>query len=221
MKQYLVEKNGVSVLVEMTQSMDHQLRLHSIWALKNLVFRGDPLVKQAVLKSLTLDVLFKLLLDSNLDIQEQAMNLVRNFAHGDVKDVELLLKDCGPRLVKTLEHNLTSAHEGVLLQTLYVICNIAASNEAQKQQVMKPDILNRVFYHLKHANKDVRVASLFVVINLTWKDEAGVEQRIQFLNHLGCKEKLKSMLDDPELDVRDRVKQALDNFEHYQASVTS
>lgn len=144
MKKVFIEKKGVQRLVEFTQSMDQQLRLNSVWALKNLVFRSESAVKEAVMKELTYEGLFKLLNDSDSQIQEQAMNLIRNLAFGEAEDVTALLKGGGQQLIDELLKKLDTQHLGVLIQTLYVICNIAAGNEEQKKVVMQPDILKKV-----------------------------------------------------------------------------
>ena len=61
-------------------------------------------------------------------------------------------------------------------------------------------------------NKDIRVASVFTLVNLTWRYEEGAKQRVQQLSRMGCLEKLHLLLNDPDLEVRDRVRQAIDNF---------
>ena len=72
--------------------------------------------------------------------------------------------------------------------------------------------MNDFFGLQANPNKDVRVASVFVLINLAWRTEQGAKQRVQMLHQLGCIDKLKALLGDSELEVRDRVRQAIDHF---------
>ena len=63
----------------------------------------------------------------------------------------------------------------------------------------------------------MRATSVFVVINLTWKEnnkqDTAALARIQQFQNFGVVEKLKAMMqNDKELEVRDRARQCLDNF---------
>jgi hypothetical protein len=64
-----------------------------------------------------------------------------------------------------------------------------------------------------HANKQVRVNCVWVVINLTYEDDqsdrASCRGRATKLKHLGVMERLASLQDDGESDVRERTKTAL------------
>lgn len=144
MKKLFIENKGISKLVEFTQSMEGPLRLNAVWALKNLVYRSDTSIKEAAMKELTYDSLFNLLNDSDSEIQEQTMNFIRNLAFGEHEDVDALLNGGGKRLIEEIIKKLDSEHSGILTQTLYVVCNIAAGNEEHKQVIMKPEILSKV-----------------------------------------------------------------------------
>lgn len=52
-----------------------------------------------------------------------------------------------------------------------------------------------------------------MLINLTWKGDEGIEKRKKYLKDLGCKEILQGLLDNSNIDVRDRAKQALEQLQ--------
>ena len=58
------------------------------------------------------------------------------------------------------------------------------------------------------------MAAVWCVINLTWPDDHGVKYRVVRLREAGFEVQLRTLLDDPDLDVKDRVKTALSHFEH-------
>jgi armadillo repeat-containing protein 8 len=140
------------------------------------------------------------------------LNLLRNIAHGDYEDISFLISELDDKLIPILLGNLQSKHIGVVIQTLYIISNIAAGNSTHKEKVMDGEILKNVICFLQSSNRHIRVAALWVLINLTWRDDQGVEERKKVLKELHCDQHLKSLANDSELDVRDRVKQALDQL---------
>ena len=69
-------------LVALANASDTSLRLNSIWALKNLLFQADSEIKRNVMKVLTYPRLRELVEESEVGLQEQALNLLRNLACG-------------------------------------------------------------------------------------------------------------------------------------------
>jgi len=105
--------------------------------------------------------------------------------------------------------------------------NISTGSEQHKQSVVKRrNILELVIDLMSHRSVLIRVATVWVVINLTWPDldaSNGVHERVMELRDLGAESKLQSLTMDQELDVRERVKTALHHFQmdHQQHPHTS
>jgi len=79
----------------------------------------------------------------------------------------------------------------------------------------RPAILRSVLGLMSHGSATIRVATIWVIINLTWPDEKiahGVHDRVILLRSLGVEDRLQSLNADHDLDVRDRVKTALHHF---------
>lgn len=67
---------------------------------------------------------------------------------------------------------------------------------------------------------DVRISATWCIINLIWRDELPLSDtsseqaraRARLLRELGIEAELHEITDDPELDVRERVKTAIGFF---------
>ncbi|ORY08135.1 ARM repeat-containing protein [Basidiobolus meristosporus CBS 931.73] len=117
-------------------------------------------------------------------------------------------------LIFLFESKLNSKHEDIILQTLYTIVNVATGNERHKMALINSDtILKAISDYMTHSKASIRVATVWCIINLTWTEERhSYAERVRKLQTLGFETKLNSLVDDPDLDVRDRVKTALTHF---------
>jgi len=59
MKKTVLENGGVERLVKLVGSTDSNLRLNSVWALKNLLFQADSDVKGRVMRELGWETLYR------------------------------------------------------------------------------------------------------------------------------------------------------------------
>ncbi|ODV90106.1 hypothetical protein CANCADRAFT_101212 [Tortispora caseinolytica NRRL Y-17796] len=71
------------------------LRLNSIWILKHLLYDSEYALKKSVLLELVPEHVLKLCNDPVLDIQEQALNLIRNFVCRGKEEVDFLYTQIG------------------------------------------------------------------------------------------------------------------------------
>ncbi|KAJ3038354.1 hypothetical protein HDV00_000775 [Rhizophlyctis rosea] len=216
MKKKVLELGGVGRLVGLVGAMDARLRLNAVWCLKNLLYQADSEIKKTVMGELGWEGLQSLIDDPEVGIQEQALNLLRNLACGKEDDIDQVFKGLGePRLMQILEKKLTYMGEcdDVVLQTLYVIVNISTGSLAHKAAIIgSSGILGRILGFLSHPKSAVRVATIWCVINLTWTEDAGSQSRVNHLRQAGFEAALMGMIDDQNMDVKDRVKTALANF---------
>ncbi|KAK9717138.1 hypothetical protein K7432_006413 [Basidiobolus ranarum] len=217
MKITVLENGGIERLVNLVSSVDSNLRLNAVWALKNLLFQAEPEIKQTVMKHLTYPKLQTLLNDAEISIQEQALNLLRNLACDHETNIEEVFEGIGEcSLVSLFENKLKSNYEDIILQTLYTIVNVATGNERHKMAIINSDaILSSISDYMTHSKASIRVATVWCIINLTWTEErhgVGYAERVRKLQTLGFESKLSALADDTDLDVRDRVKTALTHF---------
>ncbi|KYR00796.1 armadillo repeat-containing protein [Tieghemostelium lacteum] len=213
MKQTILDNGGVKKLVDLTQSTwDFQLRLNCVWAIKNLLFMAEPSLKESVMKQFTYQKLISLLKDYEPPIVEQALSVLRNLAY---KDQDQIVSDenfdC--QLIPILESKLQSEIPEIIQQALFVICNIVG-NEKQRSAVMKSPIVLKLINFMDHKSSEIRVAVVWCISNLlSPEDPIGLSSRISRLKELGYQKKLESLIDDQHMEVKDRVKTALNIFE--------
>ncbi|KAF9974157.1 Armadillo repeat-containing protein 8 [Actinomortierella ambigua] len=228
MKELVIERGIVSKLVHMINYGDKIVRQNAVWALKNLVCEAKSEIKEMVMRQYGYPNLAQLLNDNSIEIQEQALNLVRNLACKQEYDIEQVFKGLGEnRLMNIIEEKLTWDDKRLLEQALYILVNIATGSEYHKQSIVKrPSILQSVLKLMSHTHSEVRIATVWVVINLTWPDDkprSCVSERVSILRQMGFEKQLRVMSNDHTLDVRDRVKTALSHLEHdhYRTSLES
>ncbi|KAF9432236.1 hypothetical protein BGZ76_011086 [Entomortierella beljakovae] len=217
MRKSIMERGVVAKFVQMIGYSDNIVRLNAVWAIKNLVFEAETEVKETVMRQFGYHNLARLLNDHELPIQEQALNLVRNLACKKERDIDQVFNGLGHgQLLSIIEDKLSWDDHRLLEHALYVIVNIATGSEHHKQSIMKrPLILRSVLGLMSHDSVAIRVATIWVIINLTWPDDktsSGVHDRVVLLRNMGIEDKLQPLNSDPEMDVRERVKTALHHF---------
>lgn len=107
MKKSVIEAGAIQRFVEYSRATDTDLQLNGTWALNNLLFRADLNAKKAVMDSLTFDALIGLLHDPKINIQEQALEIVRNLVFGKQEDTDWVIDGIGKDdLLDVLENKL-------------------------------------------------------------------------------------------------------------------
>jgi armadillo repeat-containing protein 8 len=112
------------------------------------------------------------------------------------------------------ETRLVPPQAEIIAAVEYILVHMAASVPRHRQLVIsQTELLKLLVPQFNHPNKEVRLALCWLVINLTWVDDAhdgqACAQRAQELKKLGFLAKLESMEHDIELDVRERAKTAV------------
>ncbi|KAJ3202354.1 Armadillo repeat-containing protein 8 [Entophlyctis luteolus] len=239
MKKSVIENGGVEKIVQLLKSDDSEVKLNAVWALKNLLYLANSEVKSKVIQEMGWDLLKKLLADNNPGIQEQALNLLRNLVCGKLDDIESVFFGFGEAALSILfdkkladKECCSTSDDSVILQTLYIIVNVATGNEKHKGMIMGNDsVLRSVLRLMNHEKPLIRLASVWCVINLSEQDEQSEEQpfyfsvylssksgpkysrdRLEALRNMGFLDNLKKLLSDDDADVRERVKTAMKNF---------
>ncbi|KAL1311135.1 hypothetical protein AAFC00_001337 [Neodothiora populina] len=97
---------------------------------------------------------------------------------------------------------------------LGVLIHLAAgSTMVQQQVVAQRQLLTAWLPHFNHPDRNIRVSSVWVVINLTWSDTANdredARRRAAELRDVGIEARVRALATDADLDIRERVKTAL------------
>ena len=74
-------------------------------------------------------------------------------------------------------------------------------------------ILSNVSRLIAHSKPQIRIASIWTIINLTWMDDRGAKDRVEKLKEFGICSILNNLTETEEnSDVKERIKTALSNF---------
>ncbi|WEW61774.1 hypothetical protein PRK78_007270 [Emydomyces testavorans] len=168
----------------------------------------------------------------DIQVQEQTLDLMRNLICGsgasemidylfqEVTDLfDILAEKLRPRPLpascrKDPTLKAASVPTEILCSVTYIMIHIAAGLSRHRQLlVLHPELLKLMVPLFQHANKQVRVNCVWVVINLTFEDDQSdhnsCRDRAVRLRELGVLEQLGRLEEDPESDVRERTKTAL------------
>ena len=171
----------------------------------------------------------------DIAVQEQTFDLLRNIICGpgayemidhlirEIGQVELLdalADNLHPRTTIQLPHRHESPNrklqvpQEILSAVTGVIIHIAAGLTRHRQLLISHhNLLRSLLSHLNHSNREVRVNCVWVIINLTFEDDQSdreaCRERASRLRALGVADRLVSLQNDPDLDVKERTKTAL------------
>lgn len=101
----------------------------------------------------------------------------------------------------------------ILVSVMFVVIHLAAGLPRHRRVLVEHrDLLRLLMGYFNHHNRDVRTNCVWVVINLTYEDDQsdreGCRARASKLRSLGVMDRLSSLVDDPDIDVRERTKTA-------------
>ncbi|CAL4990197.1 unnamed protein product [Urochloa decumbens] len=219
-KSILLHSGVVSQLVHLSKSMDPTLRLKSVWALRNIMFNlQSPKDKDFIVKELTLSTLSSLICDSEHFVQERTLALVRNLIDGYVESANYVIGEDGI-VVDAIARQLNNASApGVCIQGMLVLANIAAANEMTKKVVMNALLPHRtdsikpsfVVKFLQSKDNQLRLATLWCLLNLIYPKCEASSGRVIGLQNAGVIQQVKSMINDPCLDCKLRVRMVLEH----------
>ncbi|XP_006663071.2 armadillo repeat-containing protein 8 isoform X2 [Oryza brachyantha] len=218
-KSILLHSGAVTQLVHLSKSMDPTLRLKAVWALRNIMFLLNPKDKDFILKELTLSTLSSLICDSEQFVQEQTLALVHNLVDGYVDAVNYVIGDDG-MILNAISRQLNNAPApGVCTHGMFVLTNVAAGGELNKEAVMnilvpcRADRVKQSFVvnFLQSKDKQLRVATLWCILNLIYPKCEASSVRVVRLQNAGLISQVKGMINDPCLDCKLRVRMVLEH----------
>ncbi|KAI3705449.1 hypothetical protein L1987_75687 [Smallanthus sonchifolius] len=216
-KSLFVQNGGVKQLVELSKSMDSTVRLNAVWALRNLMFLVDNRCKEGIFLELRALSLTSLISDPSVFVQEQALGFICNLVNGSVDSIDYVFAEDALLLNAVGRQVWSASKPEVLIQGMYVLCNVSSGKEFQKEAVMRqilPGASNDgaqsiMVAMLQSDVAQLRTASVWTIVNLTIPTGAGALARVVKLRNAGIVSQLKNMANDPCLDVKLRVRTAL------------
>jgi len=144
---------------------------------------------------------------------------------GQDKVFDILAKKLRPQVINAYkrEKRLSSSDNStrhvppqteIIVSVCHIISHIAAGSPRHRQLLIsQTELLRSLVALFEHADRNVRSCCAWVVINLTWVDDQSdflnCKARATELKRLGVHQQLEALEQDPELDVRERVKTAM------------
>ncbi|XP_020574778.1 armadillo repeat-containing protein 8 isoform X2 [Phalaenopsis equestris] len=216
-KSALVKYGGLPLLVQLSKSIVPMLRLKSLCALRNLMFIANRIGKENIISELTIPELASLICDSEHLVQEQAMALVSNLIHGCVDFIRLVFAEDGLIINAVIRQLKNDSATQVCIQGMLLLCNIAAGDESHKDAVLgylmpsKTEGSNSLMIRfLQSKDQFLRTAAMWCVLNLTDPDSVNSPLRVRKLQEEGILFQIKTMVNDPWLDCKYRVRKVLE-----------
>ncbi|TQD77412.1 hypothetical protein C1H46_037055 [Malus baccata] len=214
-----VQCGGMKQLVQLSRSMDSTVRLNALWALRNLMFLADNACKQEIFMEFTASSLASVICDPEPFVQEQALALIRNLVDGCVKSIDLAFAENGMILDAVGRQLQNVSKDEIWIQGMYVLSNVASGNEFHKEAVMHqliPQADNGtqsfILKFLQSNENQLRTACVWAIVNLTFPLSPGALSRLVKLHDAGVVSQVKSMVNDPCLDVKLRARTAVGQF---------
>ena len=173
----------------------------------------------------------------DIAVQEQTFDLLRNIicGSGAAEMIDFILKEIGqdglldaladnlrPRTIQLPHRQETSSRPvhvplEILSSVSAIIIHIAAGLPRHKYLlVCHSELMQSLTNYFNHSHREVRVNCVWVVINLIYEedqsDHEGCRERAMRLKALGVADRLASLQDDADLDIRERTKTAVHLF---------
>ncbi|KAK9238452.1 armadillo-type protein [Lipomyces kononenkoae] len=187
----ILDKGILPLVVSGARSRYTPLRLNSTWALKHMVFGDDMDTKACVMSHLGFPLVIKLCDDKEIQVQEQALDFLRNLTARSETYIDMLFDNVGvdevfrlldrklslvpvPPLDESEQELLSTQpyYTKVIIATAYVIVHIAAGYDRHREIVIAhEDVLRKIVQLMRHENYEVRLACVWTIINLTWVEE--------------------------------------------------
>lgn len=164
-------------------------------------------------------------------IQQQALDFIRNFINGEdctalsdhlmnaigsAKVYDLLTSKLSP--VTRSGGRQVYHSTALVLSTIHVLVHLANASAKHRQLlVAQRPLLQAMLPHFHHNDHQVRVMSVWMVNSLTFiedgDDRRDARQRSQELKSVGIEQAVRALQGDTNLDVRERVKTAIRQFD--------
>lgn len=189
----ILDQGILPVIVAGARSRYIPLRLNSVWALKHMVYGDDMQTKGLVLQEAGFPLLMKLCNDPEIQVQEQALDFIRNLIARSDNYIDKLFDSVGvDTLFELLDRKLSmrplntdedSQSDDALLTTepyyteivvaaAYILVHIAAGCDHHRQTIISHEsVLKKVITLMAHERDEVRLACLWIILNLTWIEE--------------------------------------------------
>lgn len=167
---------------------------------------------------------------NEIEVQVHALGFLRNLIMGQDGEamIDLVFETIGAsrifdmvytklQLATTSDARPTHQPASVLESCIYVLVHVAAGAPKHRAQLISQTALLRVLQPLAgHAEYKIRIAVIWCIANLTWRDDSADEaakRRAADLEALGWYEVMQRLCKDDSMDARERAVNVCSNFD--------
>ncbi|CAM8889219.1 unnamed protein product [Rhodiola kirilowii] len=210
------DRGGVHELIQLSQSMDTEVKVSAVMALRNLMFQADKKCKEKVFSDLTVPLIESLINDCEPLVQEQALAMVRNLVDGPMSNIDFVFAEDSVILNAVSKQLQNAGVVEVQIQGMCVMSNAASGNETHKDAVMHkvaPEAIGYTIKFLQSTDSRLRTATIWTIVNLTHPSSPGAHRRVERLHDAGIISQIKTMVNDEScLDVKLRAMTVIQNL---------
>ncbi|KAH0560351.1 armadillo repeat-containing protein 8-like [Cotesia glomerata] len=212
-KEPILESGGVELLCSLTKRPDPALRLNGIWALMNVAFQAEQRVKSQILSCLGTDQIFRLLADPEPAVLMKTLGLLRNLLSTKAH-IDRIMDEHAAHVMQAVVLVLEDPDHSVDVkeQALCILANVADGDRAREHIMANEDVLKKLMDYMMHSNIKLKVAAIFCVCNLVWREEPGAAQRQARLRELGLYQILQQLRCTKDSQLLEKVKTAMAQF---------
>lgn len=206
-KSFFYQKKALRIVVDMIESFPYG----ALFLLKNFIYDSCWAIKEHFLHETDQKFFQNIFLKHTKDprIIEQCLNLIRNlFCETDLEVIMLKYPGLLGILFDQFKKNIKENDENVLIQLIYVFVNMA-TDKRFRVQIIKNINLEYLMKNVK--GRTVRIATVWLITNLTWKEYEDGVYNVKLLKDIGVVDWLESIqCGDPVLD--EKIKTAIENI---------
>lgn len=138
LREKFLTTNFIDTLISNISTKDSSLRKKTVWVLRHVVFGDDETIQLEPLKKIGASKLVELCNDEDLGVQEQMLQVLRNFTCQKEESVDFLLKMVPMELLaKILLEKLESKNPILIEPSIYILVHIAASDGELRDSILR------------------------------------------------------------------------------------
>ncbi|WBW75179.1 GID complex armadillo repeat subunit Gid5 [Schizosaccharomyces osmophilus] len=128
----------IDVLVANTAAKDKSLRRKAVWALRNSVYENDEKLKRDIIQKVGHDRVLELCNDEDLGVQEQILQVFRNFACPKGEGVYDFLEVISLPVLLSIIYQKLLTHNPVLIEPgIFTLVHIASSDDEFRDVILE------------------------------------------------------------------------------------
>jgi len=178
----LLNNNLIDIVSELLLTTNHNsIKSNCLWVIRHIIYNETPINRDKSIEKIGIQKILQFCNDEDLNIKQQAFNVLRNLTCSSKLHVNKLLNNFLDNnkenyffqfiYEKLININIKdSRNDGLLESIIFIIVHIAAISEIKRELIIKNQLLlTKIGDILIYSeNTEVKLACIWLIINLTW-----------------------------------------------------